>query len=324
MGHSGSESVVGIQHISYWLPPKILDNRLIAERHGFDEEFVLQKLGIKERRVLAPEGSLSEMASNAIKQLFSETHLQPDEVELLILVTQTGDFSIPHTSAILQSLTGISESALIFDVSLGCSGFVIGLDIAISIMERMGMKKGILVTADAYSQIVDRDDRGTAPLFGDAATATYLTQEPRWRMGKSDFGSRGANYEQLIVRGSGTPKDPKGSLHMDGRGILGFTRKVVPKSVKLALEANGLDLADVDRYVFHQANAFVLDTLKDALDIPSEKIVRSLVDVGNTTSSSIPIALSREVWDAKDNPQILVISGFGVGLSWASSVLFRT
>lgn len=318
------DNPLGIDHISFWLPPTRQDNLVAAERHGFGEDFVLNKLGIRERSVLDSEVSLAEMASNATSALLEESGTPASEVELLILVSQTTDFSIPHSSAVVQHLSGISESALVFDLSLGCSGYVIGLDVCVSLMDRFGFDRGVLVTADAYSRIVDPTDRATAPIFGDAASATLVSRSPRWTMGPSDFGSRGANFEDLIVRGSGTANDPRLPLHMDGRAILSFTRRVIPQSVDAALRMNGLVKEDVDKFVFHQANGFVLDTLRDALGVSEEKVVRSFGDIGNTTSSSIPIALRREIIDAGpvDN-RVVLISGFGVGLSWSTSVLYR-
>ena len=324
MNYGTNRSSVGISHVSYWVPPEIVDNREVAERHGFGEDFVLEKLGIRERRVLAGHLTLAEMASNAILELLRETSTAASDVELLILVSQTGDFAIPHSSAVIQKISGVSESALIFDISLGCSGYVIGLDVAIALMDRLGLGTGVLVTADVYSRIVDPGDRGTSPIFGDGASATLLNRTPTWTMGRSDFGSQGSNYEELIVRGFGTKADPRSPLHMDGRAILGFTRRVVPHSVKNALKLNGLSEGDVDKFVFHQANAFVLDTLRDGLSIEDRKIVRSFDDIGNTTSSSIPIAFRRGIIDrpAQDDG-VVVISGFGVGLSWSTSVMYK-
>jgi 3-oxoacyl-[acyl-carrier-protein] synthase-3 len=314
---------IGIEQISYWLPPLVVDNREVAERHGFGEEFVLEKLGIRQRRFLAPNLSVSDMAGRAVEQLFEDSGSSPEEVEIIILVSQTPDYSLPHSSAIIQHNLGIPESAMVFDISLGCSGFVIGLDVVISIMERLGMSKGVLVTADAYSRIVDPADRSTAPLFGDAAAATLLSAQPKWTLGNSDFGSRGSEFDKLIVRGSGTTQGSRHPLYMDGRGILNFTRKIIPKSVHKALSKNGLTLDDVDKFVFHQANAFVLETIRQTLGLPGEKLTHSLEDVGNTTSSSIPIALRRELFDGNDPAKVVLLSGFGVGLSWSSTVIFR-
>lgn len=313
----------GIEAVAFWLPQEEVDNVALGEIHDFPREFITDKLGIESRRELANDLAVSDMAAEAVKALLLESEVDPADIQLMALVTQTGDFSLPHTSAIVQHKAGISESAFVFDISLGCSGFVMGLDIALAAMERLQLERGILVTADAYTRIIDPRDRATSPLFGDGAAATLLTRTPKWVMGKSVYGSKGDGYENLIVRGSGSALGSRRALYMDGRNILDFTRKSVPPSVKTALKENAVTSDSVDYFVFHQANAFVLKTLTQDLGLDPQKVVSSFSDIGNTTSSSIPIALRRVVFDGPGNPQRILISGFGVGLSWSSSVLFK-
>ena len=320
---SSSKSEIGIEGIRFWLPRDQVNNLEVGKRHDFPADFITEKLGIQSRHQLSGSLGVSDMAAAAIHVLLSETKVSADDIQFLALVTQTGDFSIPHTSAIVQEKAGLPETAFVFDISLGCSGFVMGLDIAIGTMERLGLDRGILVTADAYTKIIDPSDRATSPLFGDAAAATLLSRSPKWTMGQSTYGSRGASYDKLIVRGSGSADGEREPLYMDGRGILDFTRKIVPQSVESALKANSLSPNDVDHFVFHQANGFVLDTLTRDLGLEPSRVVRSFSDIGNTTSSSVPIALKREVMDSSRIGSVVLISGFGVGLSWSSSVLFR-
>jgi 3-oxoacyl-[acyl-carrier-protein] synthase-3 len=315
------QRLLGINHISSWLPARVVDNRTVAAQHGFGEEFVLGKLGISQRHQIEEGTDLSDMATNAVKQLLKETGLMPEAIQILIVVTQTGDFTLPHTSAIVQGKTGISANAIVFDISLGCSGFVLGLDAIISVMERNNLTTGVLVTADAYSRIVDPMDRATAPLFGDAAVATLINHEPRYVPGPLDSGSQGSDYEKLILRGSGTSVHSEDKLFMDGRGILAFTRQVVPSSVRKVLERANLSLEEVDLVVFHQANAFVVKSLAEALEIPMSKVALAIEDVGNTTSSSIPLVLQRQVLQAGNSHANVLISGFGVGLSWATTLI---
>lgn len=300
-----------------------MDNQAVSAQHGFGEDFVLGKLGISQRHEIDCEISLSDMATNAVTRLFQETGLAPEKIQILIVVTQTGDFVLPHTSAIVQGKTGISTNAIVYDISLGCSGFVLALDAIVSVMERNKLETGVLVTADAYSRIVNPSDRATAPLFGDAAVATLITNEPLYTPGPLDTGSQGGQYEKLILRGSGTSGETQEKLFMDGRGILAFTREVVPSSVRRVLDRSNLRISEVELFVFHQANAFVVNSLAELLEIPKSKIVLSLEDVGNTTSSSIPLALQRAVMHERNPPRNVLISGFGVGLSWATMLINR-
>lgn len=321
--HHQRGSEIGIEAISYWLPPDEIDNVQFGREHGFPDDFILNKLGIASRHELSEHMSVSDMAAEAIKSLLSETAVEPQQIQFLAVVTQTGDFQLPHTSAIVQDKAMIPESAFVFDISLGCSGFVMGLDIAIATMGRLQLQKGILVTADAYSRIVDPNDRATSPLFGDAASAILLGRQPNWVLGRTSFGSKGDRYENLILRGSGSDLSPDAPLQMDGRAVLDFTRKTVPDSVRDALGKNGIETDEVDLFVFHQANEFVIKSLTMDLGIDSQKVVSAMSDIGNTTSSSIPIALKRALSDTADGYQSILISGFGVGLSWSSGVLFR-
>ena len=320
---SSKQTPLGVEEIGFWLPPDQVDNLEVGKRHDFPEDFITEKLGIQSRHQLSGSLGVSDMAASAIQVLLSDAEASADEIEFLALVTQTGDFSLPHTSAIVQEKAGLPETAFVFDISLGCSGFVMGLDIAIGTMERLGLDRGILVTADAYTKIVDPNDRSTSPLFGDAAAATLLSRSAKWTMGQSAYGSRGILYDKLIVRGSGSAGGRQDPLYMDGRAILDFTRKAVPESVENVLKVNGLSPEDVDHFVFHQANGFVLDTLTRDLELDAMKVVRSFSDIGNTTSSSVPIALKREIIDSSSAGNVVLVSGFGVGLSWSSSVLFR-
>ncbi len=315
------DSNIGIEHICFSLPEDVIDSREVIIRHGFDEDFVLKKLGISERRVLGENQAVSDIGADAVDRLLKESGTDASDIQLLIVVTQTGDYSLPHTSAIIQAKTGVSESAFVFDISLGCSGYVAALDVAVATMERLSLRLGVVVTADAYSRIVDPADRSTAPLFGDAATATLLSQNPSWILGRPDFGTQGNLHEHLILRGSGTKNETPADLFMDGRGILRFTRKTVKASVTSVLNKNSLVMSDIDYFVFHQANSFVLDSLTDDLGISPQKVVREHSDVGNTTSSSIPIALRKSRIMSLPT-KVILVSGFGVGLSWHSNVLY--
>ena len=204
-------------------------------------------------------------------------------------------------------------------MSLGCSGFVYGLSLATSFMAANGMRRGILLTADCYSKVIDPADRATAPLFSDAAAATLISDEPVYVHGKGVFGTDGSGASALMVKsgGSRAPAE-RGNLHMDGRAIYSFMMSRVPQDVADCLALNGLALDSIDRFVFHQANRFMLESLRDRMKLPAEKVVIAVNDCGNTVGSTIPIALEPLL---AERPARVLISGFGVGLSWATNVL---
>lgn len=313
---------VGIAGIRHAFPGKYVHSNEISEAYGFDPEFVTEKLGISGRFLLDEGETVSGLASSAVLELMNDFSIRADEVDLLIVVTQTPDYCLPHTSAIVQDACGLNGDAVVMDLSLGCSGYLLGLETAKALMELRRSDSGILVTVDGYSRILNPEDRNTAPLFGDAATATWLTTNPRYKIGKTTTGSDGSLHQALIVHGSGSTPEPFAPLFMDGRNIFNFALHRVPTDVKRCLSLNGVRLEEIARFVFHQANLFMLNALADRMGIDRQKLALSMSDIGNTTSSSIPIALEREVLSVGAPVSPVLLSGFGVGLSWASTVLF--
>ena len=314
---------IGIREIAHHVPEATVTSDEIARRHGFEESFISEKLGIRQRRVAAVDESTGDLCLVAAEKLLAKAVVARDAVELLIVVTQTPDYCLPHTSALVHERLGLSKDTAVFDLSLGCSGFVYGLATAGALMEAHGMTTGLLITADEYSKVMDPGDRNTAPLFGDAAAATLLGPNPRYLPGKYTFGSDGARHEALIVHGSGTRTEPRQPLYMNGRAIFNFMLSEMPGDVAQCLSLNDLALEDIDAWVFHQASRKMLLSLARKIGIPEDRLVIDIEDIGNTTSASIPIALERRVMTNAHSAERILICGFGVGLSWASTVLTR-
>jgi 3-oxoacyl-[acyl-carrier-protein] synthase III len=315
--------VVGIEDIAYAVPEGIIEtNEALIETHGFDAKFITEKLGIEERRKVGPDETVSGLSVRAARTLLEATKTDPASIEFLAVVTQTPDYCLPHVGAIVQQELGLPTSVASFDLGLGCSGYVYGLSLAKAFMASEGLSRGILVTAEAYSRLLDPGDRATSPLFGDGASATLLSTNPRYLIGKGTFGTNGAQHEALIARGTGTKPGVREALFMDGRAIFSFMMSEVPKDVAACLERNNLQLEQIDHFVFHQASKFMLQSVSKRMRLDPAKVIIDIADFGNTTSSTIPIALKRRILDDTDATNIL-LSGFGVGLSWASTVLTR-
>ncbi len=310
---------LGIQAIAHAFGGCRIDNLEYAARFGFEPAFVRDKLGIATRYVATNAEATSDVATAAVAALLEKTNTKPADVGLLALVTQTPDYQLPHTAALVQSRLGFSPRLASFDVSLGCSGFVYGLSLATSFMAANGMRRGILLTADCYSKVIDPADRATAPLFSDAAAATLISDAPVYVPGKGVFGTDGTGAAALMVKcgGSRAPAD-RGNLYMDGRAIYSFMMSRIPQDIQDCLALNGLTLDGIDRFVFHQANRFMLESLRDRMKLPADKVVIAVNDGGNTVGSSIPIALEPLL---RERPVRVLVSGFGVGLSWATNVL---
>lgn len=312
---------IGIKAISYVVPGTPVGNSEIIATHGFDGSFIENKLGITHRHIAGPNEYVSDLATQAASKLLQGSGVSAEAVEILVVVTQTPDYCLPHVSALVHENIGLGNQVAAFDVSLGCSGYVYGLSIVQGMMESQGLDNGLLITADTYSKISDPSERSTAPLFGDAATATLLTRDPQYSLGRFDFGTDGSKHRQLIARGSGIRRDVAEPLFMDGRGIFNFAMSAVPKTVERCLERNDTGMETIDSWLFHQASRYMLESLAKRMKIPAEKLLIDMEDVGNTTSSTIPIVLARRILENGTGPNTILLCGFGVGLSWASTIL---
>ncbi len=308
--------MIGIQDISYYICEK-RENNLTKEFNGIhvDEEFVKNKIGIEfvsRKEKLEKASDLCVKAYNNFKEKNPEFDI--NKVDLICVCTQNGDYSIPHTSAVLHYKLNAPKECAVFDISLGCSGYVYSIDIVKNFMEKNNLKNGLLFTADSYSQILDENDKNTNLIFGDAATVTYLSEYPVYDMKNSVYHTFGDMYECLIK------KDDK-PLFMDGKMIFNFTLLNVPEVIDKTLKINNINQNDVDVFIFHQANKYMVSKLVKRLKVDVHKVPINIKDYGNTVSSSIPIILS----DYLDNKQMnnIILCGFGVGLSIASTFIQR-
>jgi 3-oxoacyl-[acyl-carrier-protein] synthase III len=304
---------VGLGEIAGFIPAgrrDVLDER---DRYKIDERFVTEKTGFRRLSVSAGEDCVS-LAEMAVRRLAERDPLLLSRIRLLVVVTQNPDFQgLPHTSALLASRLELSKEVAAFDIGLGCSGWVYGISVAAGFMESNAIEEGLLITADSYSTIIDVNDRDTSLLFGDAASATILTcRLPRWRLGRSVFGTDGSQANSLI-------KLADSRLKMNGRAIFNFSATQVPPAIEKVLELNGLEWSQIDKVVLHQGSRFIVDTIGKRLGYP-ERTPFLAGDYGNTVSSSIPLLFAEGHFA---NDRCLVTAGFGVGLSWAATALFR-
>ena len=327
-----------IKAISYYLPKKILDNdglsRVFPE---WSVDKISSKVGILSRHIAAEDETAGDLAVKAAESLFAEYGIPPDSVDFILLCTQSPDYFLPTTACLLQDRLGISQSAGALDFNLGCSGFVYGLALAKGLIAGKLARNVLLLTAETYSKYIHPSDKGNLSIFGDGAAACLISDEGFARIGDFVLGTDGKGYDRLIVRNGGCRhREANGSestdeagvamrddyLYMNGGDIFNFTLKVIPEIERQVLEKNGLKKDDVDYYVFHQANKFMLETIRKVCDIVPERFYLNMEQVGNTVSSTIPIALK----DCMDNGTIssgmeVMIAGFGVGLSWGGTVL---
>lgn len=307
--------MIGITEVASYVPPARMSNLERAAALGKTPEFIRDKIGFVQVSRKAPAQETSDLCLQAFAALEAKRHLDRSAIDCLVVCTQNPDaHGLPHTSAVLHGRLGLPQGVACFDISLGCSGFVYGLGVASAFMEANGLRHGLLFTADPYSKILAPDDADTGLLFGDAAAVTYLTAQPRYRALKSRYASDGRLGHSIQVPAAG------GRLAMLGSNVFKFTMTVVPEQIEACLRDNGLSKEEVDLYLFHQGSKFIVDNLGRKLGLTPAQAPFEAAETGNTVSSTLPLMLERRL---QSGPRRILMSGFGVGLSWATTVLER-
>ena len=324
-----------IKDIAYYLPKKVLTNEQIAQLFPeWSAEKVANKVGITERHIAADEETATDMAYQAAENLFAQG-VSRNVVDFIILCTQSPDYFLPSSACILQDRLRLSKKCGAFDFNLGCSGYEYGLAIAKGLIVANIAKNILLLTAETYTKYLHEQDKGNRTIFGDGASATLVSTEGFAEIGEVVVGTDGSGAENLIVRSLGARHklplmdehiDDEGvmvsgdHLYMHGGNVFNFTADVVPPMVEKLLEKSLLKQDEVDLWVFHQANKYMINYLRKLLDIDKEKFYIYMQTVGNTVSSTIPIALCEARKEDRLHGNIL-LAGFGVGLSWGGVML---
>lgn len=326
-----------IKAISYYLPEKILTNEeLVKDFPEWTIEKISSKIGINERHIAEINETATDMAIKAGEKLFIENpNIKKEDIDFVILCTQSPDFFLPTSACIIQSRLGLKDYVGAFDFNLGCSGFVYGLAIAKGLLSGNIAQNVLLLTSETYSKHIHAKDRGNRTIFGDAASATLISTEGYAKIGNFSLGTDGSGAENLIVKSGGMKNrlpindivydddhNPKSSdhLYMDGSEILSFTLDAVPKLVKDTLNRNSIEQQSIDLFVFHQANKYIMNFLRKKIKIDESKFFYYIENVGNTVSNTIPIALCEAKREGRLHGNIL-LAGFGVGYSWGGVIL---
>jgi 3-oxoacyl-[acyl-carrier-protein] synthase-3 len=310
--------MICIENIGSYIPANRESNLDRQSKFDIDEDFIIGKLGVEQVSRKSLDEETSDLCVKALENLKSKTSTSLADVDCRVGCTQNPDGGgIPHTSAIVHGKLDLPESCACFDISLGCSGYVYSLSIVKAFMQTNGFKTGLLFTADPYSKIIDPNDKNTVLLFGDAAAVTLLQEsedvDGAWIPRAFSFASKGKKWQALHNHNK--------YLVMNGRAVFNLTVTQVPVQIKHLLDAAGLSSHDVDLFLFHQGSKYMLEQLSMRMNLSAEKVPIDLAKQGNTVSSSIPLLLEKYL--DSENLKTIVMSGFGVGLSWASCLLSR-
>jgi 3-oxoacyl-[acyl-carrier-protein] synthase-3 len=322
-------SVAGIKisGISSVLPAMEQNNQDLDELIELAErQRITESTGIRKQRLARPGQTSLDLAKTASNNLLDELGWLPQEVGLLIFVTQTPDYPFPGNAVQLQHHLGLPKSTIAFDVNLGCSGFIYGMWQSMQLLSGLSSKKALLVVGDTTSTQYSSDNRAVNALFGDAVSIIALEKDSQTDPVVFDLGSDGSGAPYLIQPNKGAKHpDTAAELFMDGTQVFVFTLKEVPKSILACLEEKQWAVSDVDYCIMHQANEMMLKRLGNKLGFTPEQMIISMQDIGNTSSASIPLAmtltLQQQLLNKKNK---LLLSGFGVGWSWGSMAYEQT
>ena len=329
-----------IKSVEYYLPEKVVTNQELEALHPtWDLKKVGEKSGVYSRHLAAPEQTAFDLACKAVEKLFASGAASTASIQGIIFCTQSADYIMPSNAFLIHKHFKFPQSVWAFDYNLACSGFVYGLAIARGMIETKLAKNILLITADTYSKYIHPNDRSTSVLFGDGAAATLLSTAEGEGIVDIELASSGNEFDSFYIPAGGcrqpltsetketkvdysgnetTPED----IHMNGFAVWKFISRTVPDQIKLLLARNNLGINDINFFGFHQASKLTLDSLFKALAIPDDKAYSNLANIGNTVSASIPIALKdAEAEGRLKQGDLVLLSGFGVGLSWGSVII---
>jgi 3-oxoacyl-[acyl-carrier-protein] synthase-3 len=327
---------VNIKAISYYLPERELTNDGInVDFPEWDITKISSKTGINSRHISAIDEFASDMAIKAANKLFEEHSIDKNKIDFLLYCTQSPDYFLPTTACIIQDKLGLKTNIGALDFNLGCSGFVYGLSLAKGLITGDMATNVLLITSETYSKFIHPKDKSNKTIFGDAAAATLISNEEGiCSIGNFVFGTDGRGAQNLIVRNGGARNllhkgndvtDEYGNvknddnLHMNGAEIFNFTSDSIPVLTQSILQKMDSSIDNVDLFIFHQANKYMLNHLRKKIGIPEEKFFISMENCGNTVSSTIPIAMYEAKKQGKfKSIKSCIIEGFGVGYSWAA------
>lgn len=331
-----------IKGIKSYLPIQKLTNEKLCEEYpDWNVEKIYDKTGISTRAIAGKDECVSDLAVAAAEKLFAEGICRKEEIEFLMLCTQSPDYFLPTTACIVQDRLGLPTGCGAFDFNLGCSGYIYGLSVVKGMIEAGIIKNALLITSETYTKYLHPSDRSVRTIFGDGASATFVasTENDEELIGPFIFGTDGSGANELIVPAGGSrmPISPDTALeeafdggiyrspqnlYMDGAEIFNFTIRTVPATVRNLLVKANKSIDAVDMFIFHQANRFMLESLRKKIKIPEEKFCINNEHYGNTVSSTIPMALEIELDKGNiKKGDVVMLVGFGVGLSWAATVI---
>lgn len=331
---------VGITAMAAAVPKRIIKNREYTEVWSAEEAAaIVDKTGIEERRFSDEETCSSDLCFAAAEKLFEDNGINREDIELLVFISQTPDYRMPATSVTLQHRLGLPNKTIAFDINLGCSAFLYGLSVVYGMMQNSGLKKALILDGETRSKVYSPRDRRSAFLFGDGGVAALVERDGKY--GKSTFSlnSDGSRAELIMIPAGGYRKmssaetvvekvvDEFGNMrseeqgYMMGGDVFNFVIREIPRDIKNTLARVEKTADEFDYVVFHQANNFINSYIARKMKLDNNKIPSTIAKFGNTSSVSVPLTIVSELQGKLDGKKELLLSAFGVGMTWATAIV---
>jgi 3-oxoacyl-[acyl-carrier-protein] synthase III len=314
---------ISITGLGCHVPERVLSNDDLAELVDTNDEWIVSRTGIRERRIAAEDEALTDICLPAARRALEMANVDPATIDLLIVATVTPDMAFPSSSALLADMLGMPDAAA-YDLSAGCTGFVYAIAQAHGMLAAGLAKRALVIGGDVLSKILDWTDRSTLVLFGDGAGAVVMERVEEGGFLGFELGADGGGGLNLWLPGSGsrTFEDPEKFVKMNGREVFKFATRVMVSSADAILTECGKTVEDIDVYVPHQANVRIIDHAARKLGFPEEKTIVNVHKYGNTSSGSIPLALADAADDGRLEPgKLVLLTGMGAGLTWGSALI---
>jgi len=331
---------VGITGIAAAVPRHVIINQEFNQYFSPEDIFaVIEKIGVKERRFADENTCSSDLCFAAAERLLTEMAIDRSEIDLLIFISQTPDYRMPATSVLLQERLKLPTTTITYDINLGCSAFIFGLSIAFSMILAGGIRKALILDGVTRSKVYSLKDRKTGFLFGDGGVAALIERGSKFGKSWFSMNSDGSRSSLIKIPAGGYRKmssidtlaekvvDEYGNIrseeqgYMNGADVFNFVIREVPRDFNKLMEYGSVELSNIDFFIFHQANSYINSFLAKKLKLPLEKIPSTIEKYGNTSSVSIPLTIVSELKDKLVGHRRLLMSGFGVGLTWGTAIV---
>jgi len=331
---------IGISAMAGCVPKHIVDNYAYTDYFPAEQvKEVVDKVGVYERRFADADTCSSDLCFAAAERLIADNDIDRSEIDLLVFLSQTPDYRMPATSIILQHRLGLSNQCVAFDIQLGCAGFCYALSVVYGMMQGGNFHKALILDGETRSKVYSPKDRRSAFIFGDAGVAALVERNEKYGKSWFSLNSDGSRFDLIMIKGGGYRHpsseetlrekviDEYGNIRSDEQGymrggdVFTFVIREIPRDIKKTLEYAGIDKDQIDYYVFHQANNYINSYIAKKMKLDTTKIPHTIEKFGNTSSVSVPITIVSELKDQLTDRRTVLMSAFGVGMSWATGIL---